>query len=80
MQPIHIALSQMGDFRCEGQTVYSGEMIYSQSLAYEEGILSPSISTRYVRFYIDGYYGMGADLINSKSISMFHSKLVTGLG
>jgi hypothetical protein len=58
----HIALSQMGDFRGEDQTVYSGEMTYSESPAYEETILSPSVLARYVRFYVDDYYGLGGGL------------------
>ena len=58
----HIALSQAGDFSGEDQTVYSGEMTYSQSPTYEEIILSPAVSARYVRFYVDDYYGMGGGL------------------
>jgi hypothetical protein len=58
----HIAISLTGAFQGEEQTVYSGEMTYSQSPAYEETVLSPAVSTRYVRFYVDDYYGMGGGL------------------
>ena len=58
----HIAVSRTGDFRGEEQTVYSGEMTFSQSPTFEETSLSPAISTRYVRFYVDDYYGTGGGL------------------
>ena len=58
----HIAVSRTGDFRGEEQTVYSGEMAFSESPAYEETILSPAVSARYVRFCVDDYHGTGGGL------------------
>jgi hypothetical protein len=58
----HIALSQTGDFSGEDQTVYSGEMVFSPSPTYQETILSPAVLARYVRFYVDDYYGVGGGL------------------
>lgn len=58
----HIAVSRTGDFHGEEQTVYSGEMTYSQSPTYQETTLSSAVSARYVRFYVDDYYGIGGGL------------------
>ena len=58
----HIAISPTGDFRGEEQTAYSGQMSYSQSPIYEETALLPAVSARYVRFYVDDYYGLGGGL------------------
>lgn len=58
----HIAVSLTGDFDSEEQIIYSGKMTYSQSPTYEETILSPARSARYVRFYVDDYYGKGGGL------------------
>ncbi len=58
----HIALSLTGAFREEAQIVYWGEMEYSPSPTYGEVILSPPVPARYVRFYVDEYYGWGGGL------------------
>ena len=58
----HIALSQTGVFNGEDQTVYSGTMTYSPSPTFEETVLSQSRLARYVRFYVDDYYGAGGGL------------------
>ena len=58
----HIALSQTGDFNGEDRIVYSGEMNFSQSPRFEEVILSPGVSARFVRFYVDDFYGKGGGL------------------
>lgn len=58
----HIALSQTGVFGGEEQTVYAGTMTYSVSPAYGEIVLSQPSFARYVRFYVDEYYGFGGGL------------------
>ncbi len=58
----HIALSQTGVFGGEEQTVYTGTMTYSLSPTYEEAVLSQPYSARYIRFYVDEYYGFGGGL------------------
>lgn len=58
----HIALSPTGVFGGEEQTVYAGTMTYSVSPTYEEAILSQPSLARYVRFYVDEYYGFGGGL------------------
>jgi len=58
----HIALSQTGTFGGEEQVIYEGVMAYSLSPAYGEVVLPQPVLARYVRFYVDEYYGYGGGL------------------
>ena len=61
-QRFSIALSRSGRFSGEEDLVYSGTMDFSASPDYQEYLLPLPITARYVRFYVEDYYGEGGGL------------------
>lgn len=57
-----IVLSDTGLFIGEERVVREGTMVFSITPAYEGVTLKEPIRARYVRFYVDGYYGVGGGL------------------
>ncbi len=58
----HITTSQTGEFADDEVQITSGTMAFSSTPTWQEYTLQNTINTRYVRFYVDGYYGFGGGL------------------
>lgn len=58
----HVVLSPTGAFAGEETIIARGEVEFTTDPAFQEVVLPQPVEARYVRFYVDGYYGWGGGL------------------